>query len=162
MLTWMRCIGVFLDSPGIRSSNPSRCLVTSFGLAIFVFNVYRNGIIVASITEYLTNSSSAANEKQPGVAALWNTIIGSLNHVFVTFFPQLFLMSAAATKWSSLIQVLNKMENDNLFEPKDFQQFRRFFFSGILIIVTVGIGCSNNVWNVFLYSGKISKRKLRK
>ena len=59
-------------------------------------------------------------------------------------------MSAAATKWSSLIQVLNKMENDNLFEPKDFQQFRRFFFSGILIIVTVGIGCSNNVWNVFL------------
>lgn len=148
MLMWMRCIGVFLDFPGvIRPSTRTRCLVISFGLILFFFHFCRNGYVFAVIaqhlTDYLISSSTTDKQQQPAVGAIWNGAISGLNQNMVTVFSQMFLMSAAALKWPRLAKVLCKMENTNFFERKDYQRFRHIFTSGLAWLVTVGFSCLN-------------------
>lgn len=141
MLKWMRCIGVFLDSPGITSSIRTRGFVISFGFFLFCFHLYRNGMITVGLIHHLLNSyyySTTDMQQKPDVGAIWNEFITSFNHTMVTVFAQIFLMFAAATKWSSLVQILCKMERSNFFEPKDYERFRKIFTSGLIWLVTVG------------------------
>ncbi len=141
MLTWMRCIGVFLDSPGIISSNRTRAFVIVFGFFLFCVHSYRNGIITVALIQSLINSnyySTTDKQQKPEVGAIWNEFITSFNHTMVTVVSQILLISAAATKWSSLVKILYKMERSNFFEPKDYERFRQIFTSGLMWLLTVG------------------------
>ena len=72
MLTWMHCIGVVLDAPGIPSSTRTRCLSTLFGLAVFTFNVYRNGILFSWLIVFLLDPKNIIDvQRQIGFVFLW-------------------------------------------------------------------------------------------
>ena len=135
MLTGMRCIGVFLDSPGIISTTRTRCLITSLGLVVFLFNVQLNGSFVSGIIVYLNLVGIEGDER--GFAMKWNDIIGIFNQIIMMVFSQMFLMSAAVSKWPSLVQVLSEIENDNFFEKKDYHRFRHFFVLGLVWLISV-------------------------
>ncbi len=141
MLAWMRYTGVYLDEPGIPSSTRTRALVTSFGLVVFFLSVCRNGFFLVHIVQYLTDSKNfmADSQRQAGYATIWNGVIASINEIMMIFFSQSLLMSAAATKWSSLVQILLQMEGAKFFEPRDYKRFRLFFTGGLVWLCTVGV-----------------------
>lgn len=139
MLTWMRYIGVHLDQPGIAVSTQSRCLVTLFGLFTFFISICRNGYLFVRLVQYLTDPEifMTNSKRQAGYATIWNGVIAGFNEIMLVSVSHLFLLSAAATKWTSLVQVLLQMEKDNFFEPRDYKRFRLFFTSGIVWLITV-------------------------
>ena len=87
---------------------------------------------------YLTDPNNFTfATKQFGSATILNGIIGILNQAMVTFLSQLFLMSAAVTKWPNLVRVLCDMERDQFFQQKNFKSFRVFFVTGLALLIAV-------------------------
>lgn len=141
MLTWMRCIGIYLESPDNKVSFCRfRCLITCFGVIVFFVNIFLNSMSVVTFAVYLGKSQTWAilKSKRFTSTRIWSQVITALNHSFLIAGSHTsLLMPAYSKKWLELIEVLREMEKDKIFEPKDYERFRSVFVFGFGLLVTV-------------------------
>lgn len=132
MLKWMRCIGIYLESPGSVIGSPFRIWIIAFGLVVFFVNLCRNAIFIGEYFPKLDNSSS-----EMSTPVLWNTVISMSNYLFVTTGSQLSLIVGSISRWPGLIQILRQMEKEHFFEAKHYRRFRRICISALAFLITV-------------------------
>ncbi len=154
MLMWVRCIGVFLESPSQESKkSSSRYLIVSLGFLIFFFNVFFNGMYVAGFILHFLSPQSLTIFRQISSATVLNTFISMTNRVSLTFFSQLYLVYAAATnRWPNLVQILNSMEKERQFQKEDYRKFHSIFFLGSVFLFLV-----SNVFYILLFMQRQTK-----
>ena len=126
MLKWMRCIGVYLESPGDNDSQ-SRFYVTIYGFILFFINLYCNGMAVA---KFIQRVEDASHHQMSSSSVRWNAVIAATNLFFVTIGSHLSLIFGAFSKWPNLIKILRELEIERFFERKDSQHFRRIYILG--------------------------------
>lgn len=139
MLSWMKCIGVYLEYDR-NSKRSSRCIASCFGVILFFVNIFVNLTALTIFIDDLGKPKSWEffKSKRFTSTRVWCYFITDVNHVFMTIGSHLsLLMFSYSRKWLILVEVLNKMEKNKVFDEKNYQHFRCIYVVGSRILVMV-------------------------